>query len=316
MTENVIIGRSRTCQVIVNDETVSRQHSKIISNENGTIINDLDSKGGTHVNGLRRKSCRLKGGDAIRLGNSYFLYSSGVIKPINRKSYLNRVQRHIFQRYALPVIAAVVAILLIAHDKEYKHSEDNLFNAPKDLESFIATTREKVFSVSCENSNGTAWPLQLAEQTVLITNVHVIKECIVSAVPVYVDNSIGRKQVRVLHSDENADIAVLEDPFDVQGFSIQQSVSIGTWVMAIGNPLGLDRSVNFGKISNVEKRQIIFDTAINPGNSGGPLLNSSGEVIAIVTAIVSEAQGMAVGIPIRVICDSLIACSNGGLRLG
>ena len=47
----------------------------------------------------------------------------------------------------------------------------------------------------------------------------------------------------------------------------------------------------------------------------GPPLNSSGEVIVIVTAIVSEAQGMAVGIPIRGICDSLIACSNGGLRL-
>ena len=105
--------------------------------------------------------------------------------------------------------------------------------------------------------------------------------------------------MRVLGIDENTDIAVLENPFDVQGFSIQQSVSIGTWVMAIGNPLGLDRSVNFGEISNVE--QIIFDTSINELRK----LNSSGEVIAIVTAIVSEAQGMAVGIPIRGICDSL-----------
>ena len=314
--ESITIGRSSICDLAINDKTVSRQHSKIISDGNRTVIYDLDSKHGTHINGIKKKSSRLKDGDSVRIGNSYLVYTEGNVQVIKRDAYLKRVRQRISQRYGLPIILMMVAMFATVHYIENTSSEASSFEAPKNLESLIESTREKVFSVSCDNSQGTAWPLQLVEQTVLVTNVHVIKECVASAGNIHVENPISRIQVRALGIDENADIAVLENPFDVQGFSIQQSVSIGTWVMAIGNPLGLDRSVNFGEISNVEKRQIIFDTSINPGNSGGPLLNSSGEVIAIVTAIVSEAQGMAVGIPIREICDSLIACSNGGLRLG
>ena len=103
----------------------------------------------------------------------------------------------------------------------------------------------------------------MVEQTVLVTNVHVIKECVASAGNIHVENPISRKQVRVLGIDENTDIAVLENPFDVQGFlpaiSIHRHLGYG-----YRNPLGLDRSVNFGEISNVEERQIIFDTSINP----------------------------------------------------
>ncbi len=92
----------------------------------------------------------------------------------------------------------------------------------------------------------------------------------------------------------------------------------GEWVIAIGNPMGLDHTVTFGIISalgrslrdlnnNVELIQT--DAAINPGNSGGPLLNIHGEVIGLNTAIRGDAQNIGFAIPIdtaKDIADQLL----------
>jgi S1-C subfamily serine protease len=85
----------------------------------------------------------------------------------------------------------------------------------------------------------------------------------------------------------------------------------GEWAIAIGNPLGLDNSVTTGIISatgrssrdvGVPDKRVQFiqtDAAINPGNSGGPLLNASGQVIGMNTAIIQGAQGLGFAIPIN-----------------
>jgi serine protease Do len=84
----------------------------------------------------------------------------------------------------------------------------------------------------------------------------------------------------------------------------------GEEVIAIGNPLGLDRTVTRGIVSGLNRLLpetplslteplIQTDTAINPGNSGGPLLNRCGEVIGITTAILPEAQNIGFAIPIN-----------------
>ena len=97
----------------------------------------------------------------------------------------------------------------------------------------------------------------------------------------------------------------------------------GDWVIAIGNPMGLDHTVTFGIVSaigrllrdlnnNVELIQT--DAAINPGNSGGPLLNIHGEVIGVNTAIRGDAQNIGFAIPVDIvkeIASQLIM--NGGI---
>ena len=86
----------------------------------------------------------------------------------------------------------------------------------------------------------------------------------------------------------------------------------GDWVIAIGNPMGLDHTVTFGIVSalgrllrdlnnNVELIQT--DAAINPGNSGGPLLNIHGEVIGLNTAIRGDAQNIGFAIPVDTVKD-------------
>jgi serine protease Do len=84
-------------------------------------------------------------------------------------------------------------------------------------------------------------------------------------------------------------------------------LKVGTWVVAIGSPFGLEQTVTAGIVS--AKGRIIgsgpyddfiqTDASINPGNSGGPLLNMDGEVVGINTAIIASGQGIGFAIPIN-----------------
>ena len=136
---------------------------------------------------------------------------------------------------------------------------------------------------------------------------------------------------RVIGRDENTDVAVLKIdqtglPFTALGDD--SGTKIGEWVVAIGNPLGLDFTVTAGIVSakgrgsrevQVQRGNswaitdfIQTDAAINPGNSGGPLVNVRGEVIGINTAIASQTgyySGYGFAIPITLakeVLDDLI----------
>jgi serine protease Do len=99
---------------------------------------------------------------------------------------------------------------------------------------------------------------------------------------------------------------------------------VGEWVMAIGNPFGLERTVTVGILS--AKGRVIgagpyddflqTDAAINPGNSGGPLFNMKGEVVGINTAIVATGQGIGFAIPINIAKDLLPQLEKGRVIRG
>ena len=106
--------------------------------------------------------------------------------------------------------------------------------------------------------------------------------------------------------DLDTDLAVVKvysfEGFSQPKFGDSDSLEIGEWVMAVGNPFGLSGSVTVGVVSGKNNIQLGFeeitksimtDLAINPGNSGGPLANLNGEIIAINS--VTEAEGMVIG---------------------
>lgn len=119
---------------------------------------------------------------------------------------------------------------------------------------------------------------------------------------------------KVLGADSVTDVAVVKiDAKNLPAVRMGNSENLkaGEWAIAIGNPLGLDNTVTTGIISatgrsgrqvGVPDQRVRFiqtDAAINPGNSGGPLLNASGEVIGINSAIIQGAQGIGFAIPVN-----------------
>lgn len=143
----------------------------------------------------------------------------------------------------------------------------------------------------------------------ILTNEHVIDGA--GGISVTVTGFDRALEAKVVGADYDLDLALLkiepdrELPFLNLGNSDQ--VRVGNWVIAIGNPYGLDHTVTTGVISakgrpiSVEDRQyenlLQTDASINPGNSGGPLLDLKGEVIGINTAISAQAQGIGFAIP-------------------
>lgn len=158
------------------------------------------------------------------------------------------------------------------------------------------------------------------EDGYVITNQHVIDQ----ADTITVNVSSGQKfPATVVGQDYELDLAVLKIS-DNQKYSWLElgdsdNLRVGDWVVAIGNPYGLDHTVTVGVVSakgrpmqienRVYKNLIQTDAAINPGNSGGPLLNLGGQVIGINTAVNAQAQGIGFAISIntvREVLDDLI----------
>jgi serine protease Do len=154
----------------------------------------------------------------------------------------------------------------------------------------------------------------------ILTNNHVIER----ADEIEVRLSDKRKlKATVVGKDPKTDLAVIKvdatKDLPVATLGDSGKIRIAEWVMAIGNPFGLDQTVTVGVVSAIGRSDVGIttyedfiqtDASINPGNSGGPLVNLSGEVIGINTAIVATGQGIGFAIPInmaREITDRLIA---------
>ncbi len=155
----------------------------------------------------------------------------------------------------------------------------------------------------------------------ILTNDHVVN----GADEIEIKMSDGRSfPATIIGSDSKLDLALLkveaEETLPVAKLGNSESLQVGEWVMAIGNPFGLEQTVTAGIVS--AKGRVIgagpyddfiqTDASINPGNSGGPLFNSKGEVIGINTAIVARGQGIGFAIPVNMAKDIIGQLMNTG----
>ncbi|MDJ0929130.1 MAG: DegQ family serine endoprotease [Gammaproteobacteria bacterium] len=140
-----------------------------------------------------------------------------------------------------------------------------------------------------------------ANKGYIITNHHVVENADQIEIVLDDDRSI---EADIVGSDPGTDIAVLQvkDPDDLTQMSLGDSnlVEVGDFVLAIGNPFGLQHTVTSGIVSALGRRGISrdgyedfiqTDASINPGNSGGALVNLNGELIGINSAIFSNSGG-------------------------
>jgi serine protease Do len=141
----------------------------------------------------------------------------------------------------------------------------------------------------------------------IITNNHVVQ----GADEIKVKLADGREfKARVIGRDAKTDLALIKiSSFfkDLPTLPLGDSdkMRVGDWVLAIGNPFGLEETVTQGIISATGRaigsgpydNFLQTDAPINPGNSGGPLINLKGQVIGINTAIIASGQGIGFAIP-------------------
>ena len=156
----------------------------------------------------------------------------------------------------------------------------------------------------------------------VVTNNHVIEDADQIKVKLGDENEFDAE---VVGRDASTDLALLKiksnnHDYPVVKLGDSAELKVGQWVVAIGSPFGLERTVTAGIVS--AKGRVIgsgpyddfiqTDASINPGNSGGPLLNLKGEVIGINTAIVATGQGIGFAIPINLAKGVIAQLQSGG----
>ena len=148
----------------------------------------------------------------------------------------------------------------------------------------------------------------IGQEGYIVTNNHVIE----NADKIKVKLKNGKEfDAELVGRDPNTDIALIRvkpvNGLPVVDLGNSDVLKVGQWVVAIGNPFGLEHTVTAGIVS--AKGRVIgsgpyddyiqTDASINPGNSGGPLINMKGEVVGINTAIIAGGQGIGFAIPIN-----------------
>ena len=176
--------------------------------------------------------------------------------------------------------------------------------------------------------NGTGTGFIIDKEGYIFTNNHVVENA--DVIKITLDNE-KEYEAELIGSDSKTDIALLKimrKPGDSVSFPYlelgdSEKVEVGEWVVAIGNPFGLDHTVTTGVVSAKARNigsgpydeYIQTDASINPGNSGGPLLDMEGKVIGINTAIYSRTGGnVGIGftIPINMASDILDELKKDG----
>jgi S1-C subfamily serine protease len=162
----------------------------------------------------------------------------------------------------------------------------------------------------------------------LITNYHVIESEVDPKYEGYSrmyirmgDSSSPRYPARVIGYDKALDLALIKTEHKSEFvFSIVDRVvpQVGDTVIAIGSPVGLERTVTSGIVSSLSRRFLQIgdvyqiDAAVNPGNSGGPVVDASGRLVGIVFAGVEQFQGLNFAIPAQRLIAALPAMIKGG----
>jgi serine protease Do len=169
----------------------------------------------------------------------------------------------------------------------------------------FSTQRQSIEGLQDGNSDqarrGNGSGVIVDPQGYILTNHHVVQGVDRIKVRLFDGNEYPG---RVVGSDQETDLAVVKIdpavPLSAARIGDSEKMSVGDWVLAIGSPFGLDQTVTAGIISAKERKSsdlyqkvgfqyfLQTDAAINHGNSGGPLINLSGEVIGINTAIITN----------------------------
>jgi len=155
----------------------------------------------------------------------------------------------------------------------------------------------------------------------IVTNNHVVENA--DEIKVRLSNE-KEFEAKVVGRDPKTDLALIKikGSSDLHPLQLGDSdaLKVGSWVVAIGSPFGLEQTVTAGIVSAKGRtigagpydNFIQTDASINPGNSGGPLINTNGEVIGINTAIVASGQGIGFAIPVNMAKDVMSQLKDKG----
>lgn len=220
-------------------------------------------------------------------------------------SYSHNSEKHFLDAYSQAVMqASEKARPAVVGIEAHKQRKENKAKPGEDSDSRNSVP---------DSQRGSGSGFFFTHDGLLITNCHVVQD----AQALYANLPDGRRlEADCIGLDPDTDLAILRvgvaagTDIAVATLGDSDHLAVGQLLVAIGNPLGLDYTVTAGVLSALGRTLrtpsgrllesvIQTDAALNPGNSGGPLVNASGEVVGVNTAVVAPAQGLCFAIPVN-----------------
>lgn len=234
------------------------------------------------------------------------------------------------RRVALP---GLLAVMLLAVTVPFDVAPVQAQQLP-DVSTLFEAQKNTVVSIQVEGSrrnnpffgdmaprSGQGSGFVVDAEGFIITNHHVVE----GAQTIVVGFENGDSfPATLVGTDPSIDIALLkikpEKRLPAVALGTSETLKVGQWVVAIGNPYGLNYSVTAGIISAKGRNIgagpydnfIQTDASINPGNSGGPLFDMQGRVVGVNTAIIRDGQGIGFAVPVDMVKQVLPQLKNNG----
>ena len=196
-----------------------------------------------------------------------------------------------FLSIAIGVIAISVALPAF---NQYRNTNPEIdgYVQPRSISHLVEKTQKSTVTIYCEYgkklySQGSGWSMKLQTSqkfkypTAVITNHHVIEDCLNGKGRVSVVNSNGNEYKALIDNwDKENDLAVLATKAKIPPLKLSKNAPWpGYWVMAVGTADGYAGSIAFGNVLNVTDLEVLITANISHGNSGGPLIDNEGYVI-------------------------------------
>lgn len=196
---------------------------------------------------------------------------------------------------ALILALGVSGIYALGPIMQYRNTDPVIdgYVQPRSISDLVDLVQKSTVSIYCEFGEeddydlGTGWALDIETEreneypTALVTNYHVIENCLDSKGKLFVAALGGEEFPAIIDNwDVENDLAIIATKLKIQPLELSQNhPNPGYWVMAIGTADGYEGSVAFGNVLNVTEKEVLITAAISSGNSGGPLVDNEGKVI-------------------------------------
>jgi serine protease Do len=193
---------------------------------------------------------------------------------------------------------------------------------PRSISKLVEKTQTSTVTVFCAPSDkkpglGTGWAIELPNgvekefPTSLITNHHVIQECIGKegslTVALLFEDPV---KAQIVKWDEENDLALLAADLDIPPLELSEYEPWpGYWNMALGSADGYEGSVSFGTVLNTTTNELLLTNNISKGNSGGPVVDNEGNVVGVVTFLAKDEQ-YNVAMSLNAFCVKILKCEK------
>jgi serine protease Do len=197
--------------------------------------------------------------------------------------------------------------------------------SPRSVADLVEQTQESTVTVYCEIDKDSQWqgsgwsitktvlkkPPSSKFKSLIITNHHVIEECLNNRGKVTIENIAGKTQsASIILWDTKNDLAVLGVSKKIKPLTLSSSSPYsGYWIMAVGTADGYAGSVAFGNVLNSTYEEIFITANISHGNSGGPLVDNEGLVVGTNT-FSNKTEQYNISKSLDAMCAKIIKCDG------